>query len=281
MAITKIWKVYGAEGHRQRLSFGESARYDFSRDGKIRIIEIETADKTGTNDYVIVKITRDTADECDRELDGQLSDGFFENSRYGKVEEVVPDEVSEAELKKSKANAVRELAKRFGSQRVLATVFGIPLRTVENWCRGEREIPGYTLSMMRKELELKEEIEKLKDMCFEQRSLIAKLGEEIRKYEEAERVALAAQEGKKMLYILHHELNGDDFCLGCYWKKADAESFGRAEKGKTNRGNDLIYINGFYVETEEKEAEAAFKQLLDKFEDEPWLPDADFYEEIN
>lgn len=84
----KRFKVYGADGHRQRVSFQKSARYDFSKDGDIRIIEVMNADMTGTNDYTIVIITRNTAEECDEELAGQLTDGLFENSNYGKFEEV-------------------------------------------------------------------------------------------------------------------------------------------------------------------------------------------------
>ncbi len=84
---TKTYRVYGREGHRQRISFGPSARYDWSKDGKTRIVELQCADKTGTNDYVRVIITRDSEEECLRELDGQLSDGIFENSRIGRIEE--------------------------------------------------------------------------------------------------------------------------------------------------------------------------------------------------
>lgn len=88
MAITKKWKVYGVEGHRQRESFSKSYKYDFSSpEVGTRIIEVQNSDKTGTNDYSIIIITRDTAEECYRELQGQLSDGFFENSRIGKTEE--------------------------------------------------------------------------------------------------------------------------------------------------------------------------------------------------
>ena len=86
--ITRIWKVYGAEGHRQRESFNKSYKYDFSKENDVRIIEIENSDKTGTNDYSVVKITRNTSEECQDELDGQISDGIFENSRVGIVEEI-------------------------------------------------------------------------------------------------------------------------------------------------------------------------------------------------
>lgn len=84
--FTKAWKVYGADGHRQRESFNESYRYDFSneQDGT-RIIEVLNSDKTGTNDYSIIKITRDSYDLCVDEFWGQLYDGVFENSRTGRI----------------------------------------------------------------------------------------------------------------------------------------------------------------------------------------------------
>ena len=86
--ITRAWKVYGAEGHRQRESFNESYRWDFSEGNDVRIIEVDNADKTGTHEYSIIRITRNTASECARELDGQISDGVFENSRTGRIEEI-------------------------------------------------------------------------------------------------------------------------------------------------------------------------------------------------
>lgn len=87
--MTKTWKVYGADGHRQRESFCKSYKYDFTEGGNERIIEVLCSDKTNTNDYVIVNITRPTRAECIREFEGQLSDGIFENSRVGKIEEIV------------------------------------------------------------------------------------------------------------------------------------------------------------------------------------------------
>lgn len=88
MAITRVYKVYGVEGHRQRESFNKSYKYDFSGNGVTRIIEVENSDKTGTNEYSIVRITRDTVQECYNELCGQITDGIFENSRTGRIEEV-------------------------------------------------------------------------------------------------------------------------------------------------------------------------------------------------
>ena len=88
MKVTRTWKVYGEPGHRLKESFNDSYIYDFSGDGKTRIIEVENSDKTGTNEYSIVRITRNTAAECRAELRGQLSDGIFERQRIGYTEEV-------------------------------------------------------------------------------------------------------------------------------------------------------------------------------------------------
>lgn len=87
--ITRAWKVYGEDGHRQRESFKESYKYDFTNGNDIRIIEMENSDKTNTNEYSIIRITRNTYEECERELTGQISDGIFENSRVGRIEEIV------------------------------------------------------------------------------------------------------------------------------------------------------------------------------------------------
>ena len=88
MAITRAWKVYGQEGHRQRESFSPSYVYDFSDGSDLRIIRVLNSDKTGTNYYSIVFITRNTAAECEAEFRGQIDDGIFENSRVGNVEEI-------------------------------------------------------------------------------------------------------------------------------------------------------------------------------------------------
>ena len=86
--VTRSWKVYGIPGHRQRESFNSSYTYDFSEEGDVRIIEVENSDKTGTNEYTVVKVTRNTAEECEAELSGQITDGIFENSRVGEVLEI-------------------------------------------------------------------------------------------------------------------------------------------------------------------------------------------------
>lgn len=89
MAVTRSWKIWGMDGHRQRESFNKSYVYDFTSPEKgIRILSVENSDKTGTNDYSIIRITRNTVEECECELQGQLSDGIFENSRIGLIEEI-------------------------------------------------------------------------------------------------------------------------------------------------------------------------------------------------
>lgn len=46
--VTRAWKVYGTEGHRQRESFFPSYQYDFSNEQNgTRIIEVDNFDKTG------------------------------------------------------------------------------------------------------------------------------------------------------------------------------------------------------------------------------------------
>lgn len=85
---TRSWKVYGVDGYRQKESFNNSVSFDFSEGDKIRKIEVENADKTGTNEYSIIRITRNTSEECLAELEGQLSDGIFENSKTGDILEI-------------------------------------------------------------------------------------------------------------------------------------------------------------------------------------------------
>jgi hypothetical protein len=98
MAVTKIYKVYGADGHRQRRSFDASVVKNWSSPNQgIRIFEVENSDKTGTNEYSIVRITRNTEDECGRELSGQITDGYFENVRVGEVVDIT-DETNEREV---------------------------------------------------------------------------------------------------------------------------------------------------------------------------------------
>lgn len=86
--MKRAWKVYGVPGHRQRESFNNSYVYDFSKPGNLRKITVKNSDVTGTNDYTIIEIERNTSEECERELFGQISDGIFENSRTGEIIEI-------------------------------------------------------------------------------------------------------------------------------------------------------------------------------------------------
>ena len=81
-----VWKVYGRAGEEQKETYCKSFRYVFSTPGNTRIIEVDNYDKTGTHDYAVVRITRNTLDECYSEFYGQLSDGIFENFYTGNTE---------------------------------------------------------------------------------------------------------------------------------------------------------------------------------------------------
>lgn len=81
--VTAIWKVYGIDGHRQRQSFFSS---DIFTDWSGVQAAVIGSDITGANDYVVVIFNANSFDKCERALNGQLSDGIFENSTYGKVE---------------------------------------------------------------------------------------------------------------------------------------------------------------------------------------------------
>ena len=87
-AVTRSWRIWGVDGHRQRESFNPSVQFEFSKGEDVRIVMIENADITRTNDYSIIRITRNSVEECEKELWGQLSDGIFENSNFGKIEEI-------------------------------------------------------------------------------------------------------------------------------------------------------------------------------------------------
>ena len=87
--VTKYYKIYGLDGHRQRQSFGASETMDFRSCPYARnvVLEIQREDITGTNDYVGIRITAESAEACDEELSGQLSDGVLENCRVGRIED--------------------------------------------------------------------------------------------------------------------------------------------------------------------------------------------------
>lgn len=88
MTVKRSWKVYGADGHRQRESFCPSHVFEVDDGDCTSIVEVENSDKTGTNDYSIVRITSCTSDHCEDNLWAQIWDGTFENSRVGDVVEI-------------------------------------------------------------------------------------------------------------------------------------------------------------------------------------------------
>lgn len=88
MAVTRMWKVYGREGHRQAMSFEPTVRYDWSTKDETRKVEFINSDETGTNEYTLVRITCDSAMACANEIDGQITDGYFEDVCVGGAEEV-------------------------------------------------------------------------------------------------------------------------------------------------------------------------------------------------
>lgn len=80
--VTVIYRVFGKDGHRQRASFGKT--YSFTTFDDVRI-KCFCSDTTGSNDYVDVAITANDYRTAIDEMEKQLSDGIFENCRYGKV----------------------------------------------------------------------------------------------------------------------------------------------------------------------------------------------------
>ena len=84
------YRVYGMDGHRQRVSFFPSQSF-VTYDGVE--VSIRNCDITGTNDYSEVEII--TPDnhfrDCYGELMAQISDGIFEDSRTGEIVELESD----------------------------------------------------------------------------------------------------------------------------------------------------------------------------------------------
>lgn len=85
MTIQKCFEVRGS-----RESRFPSYGYDFSNNEETRIIEVFCSDKLKTNDFVIVRITRDYEDECYEEMFGQWTDGIFENEVCERPIEIDP-----------------------------------------------------------------------------------------------------------------------------------------------------------------------------------------------
>ena len=82
--VTKIYKIYGIDGHRQKESFNKS--YTITLENGL--MQVLNADHTGSNEYTMLSITAETESKCISILNSQLSDGIFENCRTGKIEKI-------------------------------------------------------------------------------------------------------------------------------------------------------------------------------------------------
>lgn len=83
---TIMAKVYGRTGHRQKMSFNRSIFSKWAYPDDITRINILNADITGTNEYSVVIITCENKDKAHSTLNGQISDGAFENYNTGYIE---------------------------------------------------------------------------------------------------------------------------------------------------------------------------------------------------
>lgn len=90
-SFRKEWKVYGADGHRQRESFADSFSFITLNDA---LIMIGNYDMTGSHEYTQVVIIAKNEKLCDGEFEAQITDGVFENSRTGKIEVVKAETIS-------------------------------------------------------------------------------------------------------------------------------------------------------------------------------------------
>lgn len=138
--VTRYFEIFGADGHRQKESFNDSYVWDFSENGKTRIIEVFNYDATLQNVCSVLKITRDTGEECDAELNGQLCDGIFENCRTGEVREVTKE--FEAARKALEAVGVygedAELIHYFYNIEIMSTIEGRN-GNIYAWCVWDEE----------------------------------------------------------------------------------------------------------------------------------------------
>lgn len=79
-----IFVVFGADGHRQRESFNSSRKFNTERAS----VGVFNSDRTRSNLYTLMQITAEDFETCRKEFNGQLSDGVFENSRTGEIQEI-------------------------------------------------------------------------------------------------------------------------------------------------------------------------------------------------
>lgn len=85
----KAYRVYGEEDrfgnvNPQEVSFGNS---NIVMNDERAVITI-CGDVTNFYNSVIIIILEETDEECEKEFEAQLSDGIFENYKYGKIQEI-------------------------------------------------------------------------------------------------------------------------------------------------------------------------------------------------
>lgn len=83
--ISMMFRVMGADGHRQRVSFRPSYVLRCGDFSCFTLIEVLCSDITCSNDFVDLIITSSSESDCISILRAQLSDGIFECSRFGDV----------------------------------------------------------------------------------------------------------------------------------------------------------------------------------------------------
>lgn len=86
--FTKMYKIYGREGHRIAESFHKSRDYDYSTPEKMSQIRVINGNITRHHNFIYVIVTADTPEECEHNMWGQLSDGIFEDMHFEKVIEI-------------------------------------------------------------------------------------------------------------------------------------------------------------------------------------------------
>lgn len=86
-------RVYGDDGHRQKISFLKSSFYDWSEKGKrLRKLSVINSDiLQNENEFSVIIADRDTREDCAIEINGQLSDGAFENAKKGRIEKIIDE----------------------------------------------------------------------------------------------------------------------------------------------------------------------------------------------
>ena len=74
--VTRVWSFITGD-------YYEDECYDWSTATSVRIVSVKKY-----HDRLIMRVTRNTAKECEEEFRGQVSDGWFENDRVSCIEEI-------------------------------------------------------------------------------------------------------------------------------------------------------------------------------------------------